>query len=283
MKQLPKGKGLFIWQIKLCMGGDVQLIAQQAKALGLQWVAVKIHRGYSGYNYRLVNGQWVDDYVPALKDALVALGIELWGWGDVWLLDGKREADKIMERMEKFDLAGYLMDAEGQAKRSPDRNRQARILAAVLGMASFAVGLCSYRFPEYHPELPWNELLACCDFHAPQVYWINGKDPAGQLELSMSSLAVLKDVPFVPAGPLFYEHGWKPTPLEVQEFHAAVLETCGGVIYWEWVDVHDEGYAVLLQELEGWGDEQEPEPAEWRAWVESKIAEFEQRLDAGGL
>ena len=257
--QLPQGKGMFIWKIKNCAGGDVDAIARQAAALGLSWVAPKITAGWHTYNWRKdASGVWVDDYIPALKAALDAVGVALWGWGSVWLLNGDREATVAKARVEQFGLQGFLIDAEGQAKESADRYRQARNYSAVMGQADFAVGLCSYRYPEYHPELPWDELLDCCDFHAPQVYWIHGRDPAGQLGLSMSSLRVLRDLPFVPAGPAFDEHGWCPMSTELDDFDAACQDTgCLGVIWWEWDEADDNDFLDVIGRHD-WGVGPEP-------------------------
>lgn len=283
MKILPAGKGIFIWKIKNAEGGDVRAIARVAREMGLHWVAVKVNSGYYNYNLRkLESGVWVDDYIPMLKTELDKVGVELWGWGDAWLLNGKREAEKAVARVQAFGLKGYLIDAEGQAKQSSDRYNQARIYAEIMKAQDFAVGLCSYRYPEYHMELPWDELLAGCDFHCPQVYWIHGKDPAGQLALSMSSLKIIRDLPFVPAGPAFDEHGWRPTPAELDEFDQACQDLgCLGVIWWEWDEADDNNFQwVITGHRWDTADEPNPGPVDWQKWVEFKIEEFEQRLDA---
>ena len=31
------------------------------------------------------------------------------------------------------------------------------------------VALCSYRFPSYHPQIPWKVFLERCDLNMPQV------------------------------------------------------------------------------------------------------------------
>ena len=32
------------------------------------------------------------------------------------------------------------------------------------------IALSSYRYPNYHPQLPWDEFLSQCDLNMPQVY-----------------------------------------------------------------------------------------------------------------
>jgi hypothetical protein len=247
------GKGLFINRIRTASGGIVDLIAKQAKRLRLDYMAVKINRGYYGYNYRqLEDGSWVDDYIPALKIALDHVGVSLLGWGSCWLLDGAAEAGKAIERVKKFDLAGYMIDAEAQAKQSLGRKIQSMNYAnKINNEADFPVMLCSYRFPTLHRELPWQNLLSCCDYHAPQVYWIHGKDPAKQLERSIKELTTIRKLPFVPAGPMFSEHGWKPTIEEVNEFNQACIDqNCEGVTWWEYDEAQDEGFFPVLESHE---------------------------------
>ncbi len=244
------GKGMFIWKIKNASGGDVDVIARTAAEMGLNYLAVKVNRGYWSYNWRqLPSGQWVDDYIPALKQALDPYGIKLFGWGDAWLLNGAREAGKAVERIEKHGLAGYFIDAEAQAKQSPQRHAQANYYSIKMGEVDVPVLLCSYRYPSLHPELPWTELLECCTHHAPQVYWIHGSNPELQLAQSIQELLGKKELPFVPAGPAFDEHGWKPTEQEMEEFNTACIEQCcDGVVWWEYDEAEDNGFFSVIKE-----------------------------------
>jgi hypothetical protein len=130
------GKGIFINTIKSCSAGSTSAIAANAAAMGLNFIAVKIARGWFGYNYRkLPNGTWLDDYIPMLRDDLAREGIDLWGWGSCWLLDGDAEASTAVERVQKFDLKAFLIDAEAQAKISPDRVAEASCCVPTAGRA----------------------------------------------------------------------------------------------------------------------------------------------------
>ncbi|MHC4749256.1 MAG: hypothetical protein ACYTFW_05215 [Planctomycetota bacterium] len=227
----------------------MEMIADHADAMGLNFVTVKVNKGQYDYNLRLdlVHG-WMDDYIPALKAALSTKGIELWGWGDCWLINGALEARKAIERVRKFDLAGYLIDAEAQAKKAPTRFRQAEIYAEHMQeLSPLPVGLCSYRYPTLHRELPWLELLQCCTHHAPQVYWIHGSNPAQQLERSITELTEIKELPFLPAGPAFSEHGWKPTHAELDEFDKACQDlNCDGVVWWECDEIEENRFEPVI-------------------------------------
>lgn len=270
------GKGLFIWKIKNASGGDVNLIADKAAQLGLNFIAVKVNRGYWSYNWRqLPDGTWIDDYIPALRDALAAKSVDLYGWGGAWLLNGEREAKKALERMEKHDLKGYFIDAEGQAKNSPNRFVEARKYATVMQDVDAPVLLCSYRWPSLHPELPWKELLECCTHHAPQVYWIHGANPKVQLERSIKELLEKKDLPFVPAGPAFDEHGWCPNDAELDEFNQATIDQgCEGVIWWEYDEAEDNDFFPVIQAHQ-WPIEPPTEPPPTDTKLEQRVAALE--------
>ena len=46
----PTGKGLLVWIISRCAGGDPARLAEMARAAGLDWVAFKVHDGSGDYN-----------------------------------------------------------------------------------------------------------------------------------------------------------------------------------------------------------------------------------------
>ena len=46
----PQGKGIFIWQLWRCAGGDMQRLAEMAADAGLDWVAIKAQDGINSYN-----------------------------------------------------------------------------------------------------------------------------------------------------------------------------------------------------------------------------------------
>lgn len=242
---IPVGKGMFLWQIKRVFGGDPKKIADDALRLGLDWVCIKIADRHWSYNLRLVNGKWVDDRVAPVVSALKDVGIDVWGWQFVYLSDGEREAEKAAERIKQFDLKGLLIDAESHAKNAADKYNQARKYSQVIIRENIVAGLCSYRYPTLHRELPWKEFLKCCTFHCPQVYWAKSTNPAKQLNRSIYELKELKDIPVIPAGAAYEEHEWKPTAEEMDEFNSEVKSLqLSGLIWWEWaeaveIDVED--------------------------------------------
>ena len=107
------------------------------------------------------------------------------------------------------------------------------------------------RLTQPAPETALEELLECCTHHAPQIYWMPGVDPAGQLERSIDELNRIRKLPFVPVGPAFSAYGWTPTVNELVEFHEAYMaEGCERVLWWEYQQAEKAGFFPLLAELE---------------------------------
>src|SRR3990167_4762884 len=231
MSKYPEGKGMFVWMLSACAGGDPLALAAKAKAAGFSWVALKVQDGTNIYQPDLL--------APAIS-ALRAAGIAVWGWGYLYGATflgasiAAREAAITIKCFEDYLIDGFLIDAEHQYKRTNARSWAATYMAAVrAALPAVSLGLCSYRWPSYHPELPWREFLAYCDFHAPQVYWQNAHNPAAQLTRSVRELTALKALPIIPAGSAYSEHGWQPSILELNEFDAEAKRLkLPGVTWW---------------------------------------------------
>ena len=230
--RMPKGKGWYIWQAL----ADPVAAATLARAAGISHVLFKICDGTIRYPFA---GPFPVDPLPVSVATFKAHGIDVWGWGYVYGTYPEREADIAVERALELGVTGFVVNAEAQYKRYPDRHLRARAYMARLrsGLgADFPLGLSSYRFPSYHPELPWYEFLSSVDFNMPQVYWMQAHNAGAQLKRTVqefSTMAVKR--PIIPTGAAFKEHGWRAEPLEVLEFLQTAQELCvPGVNFWEW-------------------------------------------------
>ncbi len=272
----PTGKGIFVWQIKNARGGDPTKIVTWLKELGMSWVAVKVTDGAGNFNLRptqIVGGKvvrWADDILQPLVSALKAAGIAVWGWGYVYGYDPAGEAAKAIERVRKFDLAGWIIDAEGEYK---GKAVAADIYMKGLRGLGVPVGLCSFRFPKLHPEFPWRNFLAGCDFHMPQVYWMQATNAGAQLQRSVKELMGIKNLPVVPVGPACSEGGWAPTVAQLDEFdRTAKALGCPGVSWW----LLDTGglerfpeFAEAIKRHAWSGVVEEPKPVGWAEAIDA--------------
>jgi hypothetical protein len=230
------GKGYYIWRIAGCENGNINAIVNLAVQANLQHVLIKIADGIYSYNVDLKNK--IDLAVP-LVQALKSRKIQVWGWHYVYGEDPTREADKAIERVKALDLDGYVIDAEAEYKK-PGRNLAARKFMSVLrnGLPKTPVALSSYRYPSYHPQLPWKDFLAQCDLAMPQVYWVQAHNPREQLTRCVQEYRALAPYrPIIPTGPACKEGNWLPTASEIDEFMDSTVQLkLEGVNFWEWAN-----------------------------------------------
>ncbi len=229
MKKLPKGKGLYVWNIVDMPDGWVDKLLK----MGITWIAGKIANGISSSNRRqLDSGGWADDILEPFVDQAKAAGMLVYGWQYVYCFSPLDEAEKAAERVKRFGLDGFIIDAEHQCYGKHDEaffySKRLREL-----MPNVPIGLSTYRFPKLHPRLPYKEFLDICDFNAPQVYW--NADKAGvELAESHRQYAKIKPLPFIPAGRSYYGEGFpKPTPAETTEFLTVARGlNCPAAFFW---------------------------------------------------
>lgn len=215
----PTGKGLFLWQPASVFGGNVGAIVSKLVEMHVEWLAVKINDGANDFNGNL------RPLINSLHDA----NIQAWGWG--YYYGGRpgmtpaAEGAKAAARANDLQLNGYIIDAEGEAVAAGPGPAAAYAAALKTNLKSGAIGLCSYRYPSLHADLPWPELLAPCTFHMPQLYWAGttaATQPGIQLARSVKELQAKKAIPVVPLGVAAPLGSWTPTVDQMVNFAASV-------------------------------------------------------------
>lgn len=228
-----QGKGFFTWRIPDCENGDANAIAALAHTGNLTHILLKIADGIYSYNID-TNGV---DLVPPVVAALRSLGISPWGWHYIYGDNPLGEANKAIQRIQETGVVGYVIDVESEYK---DPGKDA---AAVLFMdrvrsvfPNLPIALSSYRYPSYHPQIPWEEFLSQVNYNMPQVYWIYNHNPAEQLIRSVSEFQAMTPYrPIIPTGSAYQAGGWAPTVADINEFLATAQSlNLGGANFWEW-------------------------------------------------
>lgn len=229
-----EGKGWYIWQISRCEGGNATAIANQAVASGLTHVLIKVADGTSPYNLDPVSGT---DLVPPVIQALRARKIECWGWQYVYGYDPTGEGAIAVQRTQQLGLDGFVIDAEDQYK-LPGREAAARTYMNTLraSLPTLPIALSSYRYPTYHPQLPWVAFLEKCDYNMPQVYWVNAHNPGEQLIRSVREFQAISPFrPIIPTGSAYVQGNWQATPEDITEFlESAQILNLSAANFWEW-------------------------------------------------
>lgn len=230
--RLPKGKGWFIWVIKQTLGGIPSALAETAKAAGVGHLFFHIHDGYLNET-QVPGGMDLRPFIQAANN----VGIECWGWGAVYRSTWSQGADRVIEAFKKHpELIGYILDAEAPIKGSP-AEAMAIMNKIRYHLPDIPIGLSSYRYPNLHPDLPWKEFRAKCDFDIPQIYWEQCfGDTCGSYQLE-ASYKIFQNMdiklPFVPTGPMYTAGSWKPSIKQIQGFIAKARElNLSGVNFW---------------------------------------------------
>jgi hypothetical protein len=229
-----KGKGFFIWKIKDCQGGNPDLIADEAYKAGFSHVLIKIADGAFAYNWDTVNNV---DRIPPVVAALRKYGMQVWGWHYVYGYNPTGEARKAVAQVKKYNMDGYVIDAEGEFKQTGmDVAAKTFLTELRAGLPNLPVALCSFRWPSYHPQFPWKIFLEKCDLNMPMVYWIKAHNAGAQLKRSVQEFQAMTPIrPVIPVGPAFKESGWTPTIADQDDYFKTVKAlSLPAVNYFSW-------------------------------------------------
>ena len=252
------GKGMYIWKIRNCEGADIQAIVSKAKKANLDHVVIKIADGPYGYNY--IDGV---DMAKALCDALKAEGITPYGFQYIYGVDPRGEALTAVRRMRETGCLGFVINAEQEYRDLVNNEAVAGIYMSYLSFPE-PKALSTYRYPEIHPTFPYEVFLSGCSVNMPQVYWMQETDtdaPIDNLDECIRQYEEFSDVPIVPTGAAFCEHGWCASVAQIKNFadHAMELELTG-INYWEWSNTVDNGLWPAIKAIDWQGPEEPPPP-----------------------
>ncbi len=229
------GKGLYIWNVANCEGGNPEAIANKAQQSGLTHVLIKV--ADNRYPHNIVNGR---DLARETVNALRNRRIQAWGWQYVYGDDPAGEARIAVERTRALRLDGFIVDAEREYKRKYTAARQ--YMAALRnGLPNTPIALSSYRYPSYHRELPWAAFLEKCDYNMPQVYWEMAHNPDKQLKRTVAEFSDTRLVgfrrPIIPTGAAYGHGAWVPTAADITLFLKTSVElgqSAANLYSWDW-------------------------------------------------
>jgi predicted SnoaL-like aldol condensation-catalyzing enzyme len=229
------GKGYFIWMVKQCENGNPDRIAALAKESNLSHVLIKIADGVFPYN---VNPDTEVDEVKPVIEKLHEQGIAVWGWHYIYGQKPKLEADAVVIRARELGIDGFVVNAE-KAYEDSGNEKAAEVYMKVIreNFGSMPIALSSYRYPSFHPNLPWAAFLEYCDYTMPQVYWVQSHNNAGEqlLRCVEQYQEISPFRPIIPTGPTFKESGWIPYKDEIVEFFQTAQQLgLSAVNFWYW-------------------------------------------------
>jgi hypothetical protein len=216
------GDGVWIWQLQKSSGGDLNAIAAQAHASGIETVFVKSSDGITPW----------PQFSPQLVAGLHELGLRACAWQFVYGDDPAGEAAQGA-RAVATGADCLVIDAE---TRYEGKYAQAQQYIGALRTAigpAYPVGLTSFPYVDFHPRLPYSVFLGpgAAQANLPQVYW---KAIGGGVDgVSAKTLAHnrIYGAPIAPLGQTYNA----PAPADIQRFRQVWASYgSGGLSWWSW-------------------------------------------------
>lgn len=169
-KNFPFGKGIWIWNVKDCLGGNVDAIIQRMKDKDLQYALIKAGDGPNTWQH-----QWYPELVKKFHDA----GLKVLSWSYVYGLEPVREGQIASWALNQGG-DGHVFDAESEFEHLSNPIQAAeQMLQVVRGLNPDAF-LAHSPFPiiDYHTKFPYATFGKYCDAVMPQVYQGDFKMPS---------------------------------------------------------------------------------------------------------
>lgn len=289
-----KGKSIYGWNAKDIYNGNTDAIgmSQHAVDQGYTALLIKVADGTANHNVQPIFG--TDNILGPITDAFHLAGREVWGWQFCYGGIPEGEAIKAVERITKFGMDGFVIDAEGQFEIDNVDTRVHLYLdkLAALMPPEIPIGLTTFRYPNVHPKFPWEIYMkwSRLKFYMPQVYWPLAHNPGDQLRESLKQYREwetkfgVEPKPFYPIGAAFSQKfndiPWQPSIGEMQEFHATVLELGLEVeSWWCWDHSIRLGYEPTLKSFTFPIPEPPPDDLQARiAKLEQTISELQSKV-----
>ena len=280
-KTLPEREGLYVWRTRRDADSPswASDIVRDVRAAEINDLFIKVANANYAYNAHEDSAD-LEFIFSSLRGET-----NLWGWHYIYLNDPIGEA-KIARRMiEKWDLAGYVINAEGHTK-GKDANALTfmRKLRDMVG-SDYPLGLSSYRYPNYHPTLPWKVFLGGedrVDFNAPQVYWLKQQNSVEQIDLTIKRTKAHEafiGVDHVPIHPILCAfsdnpHEWKPKETSmIDAFQHCKEIGLTSVSWYEWVASHKINRWDVIQNYTDWEGAPEPPPQDDTPYTQEDLEE----------
>jgi hypothetical protein len=234
---LPRGKGMWLYYLRMTAGNDPVAVVAQAKAAGLAHVYLRLGSSKDGF--------YAQDDLDRLLPVAHAAGLRVVGWDFPYLFDAETDAQRAAAEIAYTTPTGQRIDAfsadiethsEGVNLSVPVADAYSRRLRELAGPHYPLVATVPR--PRYNAGYPYAEIVRQFDAVAPMVYWLD-RDPAVEVDQTVADLAVLGK-PVLPvgqaydAGPEGGPPGSPPKEHLVRFIQAAQARGVAGFSFWAW-------------------------------------------------
>jgi hypothetical protein len=248
--ELPRGKGMWIHRLEWAAGGDPVAVADQARAVGLTHLYLRLGSSKDGFY-----GQGdLDRLLPVAH----AAGLKVVGWDFPYLDDPADDAERAAAEITYTTPSGQRIDAFSADIESP----QEGVRLTTAGADAYSAKLRERAGPSYplvatvprpspFKPFPYAEVVRHFDAVAPMVYWMN-RDPVADVTGAIAALAPLGK-PVLPVGQA-YDGGPEggpqgPPPKEavVRFMQAATASGATGFSFWVWQTATPDHWAAIKE------------------------------------
>ena len=231
-----QGKGMSVWKIAACEGGNAQAMVKRAQSAGIRHVHIKVADGASPSNQPGQNS--LPEVVAALKGA----GLEVWGWHFLYgtksgQVVAAQEADQAIKQIKALGLDGYALDFENTGNPQFSWNGGPQVartfmtrMREALG-PDFPIGAKSHALMfkfgtdnvPMQPAIPFDAFIENCNYLIPQIYWVFDTPDKRFKESYRQYSKRYPGKPFVPYGAAYGEKQpngkfWEASPAEITRF-----------------------------------------------------------------
>lgn len=239
------GKSVVILDVDDSEKGDLNRIVARVQEAGISNVILRIADGARPENIDRRRG----DLCAPLTIALQGLHCEVWGWQTIYGQHGadmEAQAVAVIHRVRQLGLDGLVIhagnDFEGQAKAATRYMETLRAVAPELPVA-----LSAFRYSRGHRSFPWEEFLAHCDLHLPQVFW-QRRTPRAVLGRSVDEHRQHRFArPVIPIGAAHNQESIVPTTAETLHAFLTTARDLGlpGAIVWRWETLNNAEWEII--------------------------------------
>src|SRR3954451_15130762 len=223
------GTGMWIWSLDKSEGGNLDAIAAKANAAGVRTVYIKSGDGASYWS----------QFSPLVVGGLKQRGLHVCAWQFVYGKVPTDEAD-IGAQAVQSGADCLVIDAETdyEGRYAAAKTYMTRLRSQLT--ASYPVGLTSFPYVDYHPNLPYSVFFQNgADYNLPQVYW---KDIGTSPDTAMQHTYVHNKIYGKPIFPLGQSYD-DPPPADMTRFRQfAALYGSSGLSWWSWQASTDRGW-----------------------------------------
>jgi hypothetical protein len=227
------GNGMWIWYVDKSDGGDLDAIAARANATGVKTVFIKSGDGATYWS----------QVSPLVVGGLKQRGLNVCAWQFVYGKVPEDEAD-VGARAVQSGAQCLVIDAESdyEGRYAAAKTYMTRLRSQI--QPGFPVGLTSFPYVDYHPDLPYSVFLApgAAQANVPQVYW---KDIGTSPDTAMQHTYVHNKIygkPIFPLGQSYQD----PPPAEMTRFRQlSALYGSSGLSWWNWQASTDRGWNAI--------------------------------------